>query len=60
MHEVKQVIDRSQSDMKLIAFPVVLGERVQQFLLDKGHGNITLNVQDGQIMKVVIEQHFKR
>ena len=60
MQTTRQVTDRAESDMKLIPFPIALGMRVQQFMLDKGHGNITLNIQDGQIMKIVIEQQFKR
>ena len=45
--------------VKLVPFPSYLGQIVSGFLVDKRHGNIILNVRDGQIMKVVIEETFK-
>lgn len=30
-----------------------------KFLLDKGTGNVVLNVKDGQVMKVSIQEFFE-
>lgn len=30
-----------------------------RFLLDKGTGNVVLNVKDGQVLKVSIEAYFQ-
>ena len=36
-----------------------LRERLDKFLVDKGTGNVVLNIKDGQVMKLVIEEHIK-
>ena len=59
MSAVKQSTEPEPSQFKLVAMPVDVGDIVAKFMVDKGYGNITLNIQDGQIKKVVIEQHFK-
>ncbi len=39
--------------------PFHLRQRLDQFLVDKGTGNVVLNIKDGQVMKLVIEEHIK-
>jgi hypothetical protein len=36
-----------------------LRDRLDQFLVDKGTGNVVLNIKDGQVLKLVIEEHIK-
>lgn len=54
-----QNIDREGSPFKLVAVPIGVGDIIAKFMVDRAHGNITLNFQDGQIKKVVVEQHHK-
>jgi hypothetical protein len=42
-----------------IAMPPGIGAPVKKFLLDKGTGNVVLNIRDGVILKAVIEVHLK-
>ena len=55
----KQNIDREASSLKLVAVPIDVGDLIAQFMVDRAHGNITLNFQDGLIKKVVVEKHHK-
>lgn len=36
-----------------------LRQRLDKFLVDKGTGNVVLNIKDGVVMKLVIEEHIK-
>ena len=42
-----------------VRMPIHLRQRLDQFLVDKSTGNVVLNIKDGQVMKLVIEEHIK-
>ena len=56
-HKVNQRTDELKSEFKLIAIPMEAGRLLERFLLDKGHGSLTLNVQEGVIRSYELKIH---
>lgn len=50
---------RPQDGYVDVPMPVLGAERVLRFMFDKRTGNVVLNIRDGEIMKVVLEEHVK-
>jgi len=50
---------RPQDGYADVPMPALGAERVLRFLFDKRTGNVVLNIRDGEILKVVLEEHVK-
>lgn len=42
-----------------VPMPPLAAQRVLQFMFDKRTGNVVLNIRDGEILKLQIEEHVK-
>jgi len=42
-----------------LRLPATMKEKIYRFLVDNSSGNVQFNVQEGQIRKVVIEEHLR-
>ncbi|MGE0372997.1 MAG: hypothetical protein AB7Q01_14100 [Gammaproteobacteria bacterium] len=50
---------RSQDGYADVPMPALGAERVLRFLFDKRTGNVVLNIKDGEILKVILEEHVR-
>ena len=42
-----------------VPMPPAAAERLLQFIFDKRTGNVVLNIRDGEILKMELQEHIK-
>lgn len=59
MNSPRPVPSTPLSKTKLVMLPLAVAEALGKFLLDKGHGSLTLNFQDGTVRTFEVKEHHR-